>query len=93
MNTYLTGFVINCLAALVLSGYLLYLYLMKKPADGLGAIRSIVVLIVIECAVSIYCVRDGNLTLASVIVWVQAVAIIATTVFIILIIIFKPDWK
>ena len=90
---YLTGFSIDCLAVFTLSGYLLYHHIQKKPVQGLRAIRPIIFLIAAECIISAYFVCTGDLILASVIVWVQAVAIIVTFLFILLIIIFKPDWK
>ncbi|KAA0993805.1 hypothetical protein [Dyadobacter aurulentus] len=93
MNMYLTGFAIDCLAILALSGYSAYNYFFKKPITGLKYIKPVLFLIITECFVSAYFAHSGNLTLASVIVWVQAVAVIVTALFILLIIIFKPDWR
>lgn len=94
MTLYLTGFIIDSTAVLALGVYYLYYVIRKKELEESrhyfwlvwGLITTIVI-------VSIFFVWFGDLTLASVLVWLMAVPVIVTSLFILLIIIFRPDWN
>lgn len=94
MTLYLTGFIIDSTAVLALTGYYLYYVIRKKEPEEprhyfwltSGLITSIIV-------ASIFFIWFGDLTLASVLVWLMAVPVVITSLFILLIIIFRPDWN
>jgi hypothetical protein len=93
MATYLTGFLINSVAIFILTGYFSYHYFQHRKPVGPAIVKPIVIIMILECLISLYFVYKGDLTLASIIVWVQAAPVLITSMFILLIIIFKPDWK
>lgn len=94
MEIYLTGLLIDCTAVLAVGSYYLYYLIRKKEPDEprhyfwivMASISAVVV-------ASIYYVYIGNLTTASVLAWVMAVPVIITCIFIVLIIIFRPNWN
>lgn len=94
MGLYLTGLLIDCTAVLAVGSYYLYYIIRKKEPDEprhyfwivMASISAVVV-------ASIYYVYIGNLTTASVLAWVMAVPVIITCIFIVLIIIFRPNWN
>ena len=94
MGLYLTGLLIDCTAVLAVGSYYLYYIIKKKEPDEprhyfwivMASISAVVV-------ASIYYVYIGNLTTASVLAWVMAVPVIITCIFIVLIIIFRPNWN
>lgn len=94
MTLYLTGFIIDSTAVLALAGYYLYYVITKKeleePRHYFWLVWGLITTIIV---VSIFFVWFGDLTLASVLVWLMAVPVIVTSLFILLIIIFRPDWN
>lgn len=94
MEAYLIGFSIDCIAILALAGYYLYYVIRKKEQVGpKHYYGSVIVLIFTTCLVSIYYFFTGDLKVAAILAWIMAVPVLVTTVFILLIIIFRPDWR
>lgn len=94
MALYLTGIIIDCAAILATGGYYVYYSLSKRELREpkhyywitIASISSIL-------ATSCYFFFAGNLTTASILAWVMAVPIVVTLLFILMIIIFRPNWN
>ncbi|SEJ81768.1 hypothetical protein SAMN05216327_121103 [Dyadobacter sp. SG02] len=94
MGLYLTGLLINCAALLAVGGYYLYYIITKKePEEPRHYFWMVLASIGVATIASLYYIYIGNLTTASILAWVMAVPVIITAIFIILIIIFRPDWN
>jgi hypothetical protein len=94
MEAYLIGFSIDCIAILALAGYYLFYVIRKKEHVGpKHYYGSVIVLIFTTCVVSIYYFFIGDLKVAAILAWIMAVPVLVTAVFILLIIIFRPDWR
>lgn len=94
MAIYLTGLLIDCAAVLALGGYYLYYRFTKKELDEPAYYYGIVIgLITAVVVASLYFIWTGKLETASILVWLMAVPVIAAVLFIILLIIFRPDWR
>lgn len=94
MGLYLTGLLIDCTAVLAVGSYYLYYIIKKKePEEPRHYFWIVMASVSAVMLASGYYIHIGNLTTASVLVWVMAVPIIVTSVFILLIIIFRPNWN
>lgn len=93
MAIYLTGLLIDCAAVLAVGGYYLYYALNGKEfLDPKHYYWIVMTLIGAAVVASLYFILIGDLDTASILVWLMAVPVIAAVLFIILIIIFRPDW-
>lgn len=94
MGLYLTGLLIDFTAVLAVGSYYLYYMISKKEPDEprhyfwivMASISAVVI-------ASIYYIYIEDLTTASILAWVMAVPIVITAIFIVLIIIFRPNWN
>jgi hypothetical protein len=93
MMVYLTGFSINCVAVLAAFAYFCYISRKNKDDQPPLLAKPVLILTALQTLISIYFACKGDLTTASIIVWLLAVPLILTSLFILLIIIFNPDWK
>jgi hypothetical protein len=94
MTIYLTGLLIDSAALLAVGGYYLYFVLTKKEfLDPKHYYWIVMTLIGAAVVASLYFILIGDLEMASILVWIMAVPVIAAVLFIILIIIFRPDWN
>lgn len=94
MQAFLIGFSIDCIAILALAGYYLYHAIRKEEQVGHKHYYwSVIFLITATSVVSVYYFFMGDLTVAAILAWLMAVPVLVTAVFILLIIIFRPDWR
>ncbi|WP_353720681.1 hypothetical protein [Dyadobacter sp. 676] len=94
MRLYLIGFLIDCIALLAVCGYYLYYIIRKKePEEPRHYFWIVILSIGAAVAGSLYFLLNDNLDTASILVWVMAVPVLITTLFILLIIIFRPNWN
>ncbi len=94
MALYLTGLLIDCTAVLVVGSYYLYYIIRKKePVEPRYYFWIVLTSISLAVLVSLYYMYVGNLNTASLLAWVMAVPVIITSIFILLIIIFRPNWN
>lgn len=94
MELYLTGLLIDCTAVLAVGSYYLYYIISKKEPEEPRYYFWIVMLsIIIVMLASIYYIYIGDLDTASSLAWIMAVPVIVTAIFILLIIIFRPNWN
>ncbi|MCF0068909.1 hypothetical protein LZD49_00410 [Dyadobacter sp. CY261] len=94
MTLYLTGILIDCTAILATGGYYIYCIVKSKELDEPRHYYWIIIVSIGGVlAASLYYVCMSDLTTASILAWVMAVPVTVTTLFILLIIIFRPDWK
>ena len=94
MALYLTGLLIDCTAILAVGSYYLYYIIRKKePAEPRHYFWIVLISIGLIAIISLYYMYIGNLDTASILAWVMAVPVIVTTIFILLIIIFRPNWN
>lgn len=94
MTLYLTGFVIDTTAILLLTGYYVYHLIREKefvePKLYLWLVTGSILSITIT---SVFFLWSGNLALASTLVWLMAIPVVITSLFIVMIIVFRPDWN
>lgn len=94
MGLYLTGLLIDCTAVLAVGSYYLYYIVMKRePDEPRHYFWIVMVSISVMIMASIYYLYTGDLTTASILAWVMAVPVVITAIFIVLIIIFRPNWN
>lgn len=94
MALYLTGLLIDCTAILAVGSYYLYYIIRKKePAEPRHYFWIVLISISLIAVVSLYYMYIGNLNTASILAWVMAVPVVITSIFIVLIIIFRPNWN
>jgi hypothetical protein len=94
MALYLTGLLIDCTAILAVGSYYLYYIIRKKePAEPRHYFWIVLISIGLIAITSLYYVYIGNLNTASILAWVMAVPVLVTCVFILPIIIFRPNWN
>ena len=94
MSLYLTGLLIDCAAVLAVGGFYLY-YAVRKREFVDPRIYFWLILSSISGSIvaSGYFIWVDDLTTASILVWLMAVPVLVTCVFILLIIIFRPNWR
>jgi presenilin-like A22 family membrane protease len=94
MGLYLTGLLIDCSAVMAVGSYYLYYVIKKKepeePRHYFWIVMTSISLVVIA---SLYYIYTGDLTTATILAWVMAVPVVITAIFILLIIIFRPNWN
>lgn len=96
MQTYFLGLTIDTLALIVISGCVAYneitgdKFITNFEKRVLITVGIGLFLIVV---VSGFLVWYDNLQPATIMVWISAVPLLVTAVFILLIILFKPDWR
>lgn len=94
MGLYLTGLLIDCTAVLAVGSYYLYYIISKKePEEPRHYFWIVMASISAVMITSLYYMYIGNLATASALAWVMAAPIIITAIFIVLIIIFRPNWN
>ncbi|MBO9614718.1 MAG: hypothetical protein J7619_18600 [Dyadobacter sp.] len=94
MGLYLTGLLIDCTAVMAVGSYYLYYMISKKePAEPRHYFWIVMASISLVMFASLYYIYAGDLTTASILAWVMAVPVVITAIFIILIIIFRPNWN
>jgi hypothetical protein len=94
MALYLTGLLIDCTAVLAVGSYYLYYIIRKKePAEPRYYFWIVLTSISLIAVASLYYMYVGDLNTASLLAWVMAVPVIITSIFIVLIIIFRPNWN
>lgn len=94
MGVYLTGLLIDCTAVLAVGGYYLYYIIKKKEPEEPRHYYWIVMASISAATVaSVYYIYMGDLATASALAWLMAMPVIITAIFILLIIIFKPNWN
>lgn len=96
MYTYLLGLTIDCLAFTLIVGYLVYSQLSRGKLLSNFEKRALIIVgtaLFLIIVVSFFLVRYDNLLPATIMIWMSAVPLLVTGVFILLIILFKPGWK
>ncbi|SDD81673.1 hypothetical protein SAMN04487996_102260 [Dyadobacter soli] len=94
MKIYLTGLLIDCAVILAVGCYYLYYVIRKKePEEPRHYFWIVMASIGAVILVSLFFIYTGDLTTASVMVWLMAVPLIVTVIFILLLIIFRPNWR
>jgi hypothetical protein len=96
MQTYFLGMTIDSLSLVMILGYMAYSeftgnkYMSRFEKRALIIVGTVIFLVIV---VSGFLVWYGNLQPATILVWMSAVPLLVTAVFILLIILFKPGWR
>jgi len=96
MQTYFLGLTIDSFSLMVILGYIAYSEFTGGKLMSRFEKRALIIVgaaLFLVIVVSGFLVWYDRLQIATIMVWMSAVPLIVTAVFILLIILFKPGWR